>query len=65
MRTVLLKGDANGDGKITAADALIIYKSLKGTVTLTSDQIWMLDMNEDGILDALDAEWIMKQLTNR
>lgn len=60
----VLKGDANGDGKVTAADALIVYKYIQNKVTLTEDQLQALDMNEDGKVDALDAELIMKIYTD-
>ncbi|MEI7024721.1 NHL domain-containing protein [Paenibacillus sp. y28] len=55
-----MKGDANGDGKVTAADALIIYKYIQNKITLTDDELQALDMNDDGKVDAQDAELIMK-----
>jgi len=60
----VLKGDANGDGKVTAADALMVYKYIQHKITLTDDQLQALDMNEDGKVDAQDAELIMKIYTD-
>ncbi len=56
---VRIMGDANGDGAVTPADALLITKHVKGTITLTADQLEMLDMNGDGAVDAADATIIM------
>lgn len=52
-------GDANGDGAVTPADALLITKYVKGTITLTADQLEMLDMNGDGVVNAADSTIIM------
>ncbi|RAW15072.1 hypothetical protein DC345_13555 [Paenibacillus taichungensis] len=54
-----IKGDANGDGVITPADALLVNKYIKGLITLTPSQIEALDMNDDGVLDAEDSALIM------
>ncbi|WP_419889705.1 dockerin type I domain-containing protein [Paenibacillus xylanexedens] len=54
-----IKGDANGDGVITPADALLVNKYIKGLITLTPSQIEALDMNDDGILDSKDSALIM------
>ncbi|WP_339845565.1 dockerin type I domain-containing protein [Paenibacillus sp. FSL W7-1088] len=54
-----IKGDANGDGVITPADALLVNKYIKGLITLTPGQIEALDMNDDGVLDAKDSALIM------
>ncbi|MDN8588567.1 dockerin type I domain-containing protein [Paenibacillus sp. 11B] len=54
-----IKGDANGDGVITPADALLVNKYIKGLITLTPSQIEALDMNDDGVLDAKDSALIM------
>jgi hypothetical protein len=53
------KGDANGDGVVTPADALLITKYLKGKITLTADQLEALDMDEDGEITEADAALIM------
>lgn len=56
-------GDVNGDGKVTAIDALLIYRAYKGSVTLTEQQQKAADVNNDGritVADALGAYKIYK-----
>lgn len=56
----LLKGDGNGDGKVTSADALMVYQYTSGKIQLTALQKKALDMNNDGQVNAVDANLIMK-----
>jgi hypothetical protein len=56
---IRIPGDANGDGAVTPADALLITKYLKGKITLTADQLEALDMDEDGEVTEADAALIM------
>ncbi|MFC4302170.1 dockerin type I domain-containing protein [Cohnella boryungensis] len=56
---IRIPGDANGDGVVTPADALLITKYLKGKITLTADQLEALDMDEDGEITEADATLIM------
>ncbi|OKL36238.1 cadherin-like beta sandwich domain-containing protein [Domibacillus mangrovi] len=56
----LLKGDGSGDGKVTSADALMVYQAVAGKIQLTDLQKKALDMNNDGKIDATDANLIMK-----
>ncbi|MFD2329537.1 dockerin type I domain-containing protein [Cohnella sp. GCM10020058] len=55
----VLKGDANGDGIVTPADALIVNKYVAGKMTLTDEQKLMLDIDDDGDVDANDAKLIL------
>jgi hypothetical protein len=55
-----VKGDANGDGIISPADALLITKHMTGKIELTPEQIEALDMNGDGKLDGDDVKMIME-----
>lgn len=55
----IMKGDVNGDGKVTPADALFITKYMNGTINLTDEQKQILDMNDDGIVNADDVTIIM------
>lgn len=57
--TVVVKGDADGDGKVTAADALLLTKYIKGKITLTPEQLQALDMNGDGKWDDEDVKAIL------
>jgi hypothetical protein len=54
-----IKGDVNGDGKVTPADALYITRSVAGSITLTDAQKNILDMNSDGKVDTADVKIIM------
>ena len=58
-----LLGDANCDGKITAADAAIISRYLAGLSTLTEQGKINADVNLDGKITSEDAEAIMKYVT--
>jgi hypothetical protein len=54
-----MKGDVNGDGQVTPADALYISRSMAGSITLTELQKDILDMNDDEKLDSDDIKIIM------
>ena len=55
-----VKGDIDGDGKINAMDAAMIYKFVKNNTELTEEQLSACDMNGDGKINALDAALIYK-----
>jgi uncharacterized repeat protein (TIGR02543 family) len=55
----IMKGDVNGDGKVTPADALFITKYVNGLITLTDEQKQILDMNDDDVVNAEDTKIIM------
>ncbi|WP_281888647.1 dockerin type I repeat-containing protein [Paenibacillus sp. YYML68] len=55
----ILKGDANGDGVVTPADALLVNKYIQGKLQLTDEQKLRLDMNDDMVIDSIDASMIM------
>ncbi|TNJ61557.1 hypothetical protein FE784_34350 [Paenibacillus hemerocallicola] len=59
QQVTVLKGDVNGDGKVTPADALYITKYTQGLIQLTNDQKAILDMNDDSKVDADDLKIIM------
>jgi uncharacterized repeat protein (TIGR02543 family) len=61
----IIKGDANGDKEITAADGLLLTKYLTGKITLTPTQIKALDMNNDGKLDDTDFSIIRDIYLNK
>ncbi|WP_413409360.1 fibronectin type III domain-containing protein [Paenibacillus amylolyticus] len=54
-----LKGDVDGNGAVTANDALMVTKYLKGKITFTPEQIILADMNNDGIIDESDVKNIL------
>ncbi|WP_410771304.1 GLUG motif-containing protein [Fontibacillus sp. BL9] len=55
----VLKGDGNGDGLVTPADALMITQHMKGKIVLTEDQFKALDMDDNQVLDNVDVQMIM------
>ena len=56
----VIVGDFDGDGKITANDALAVLKAYANQDTLTDAQKKAGDYNKDGIVDAKDALAILK-----
>ncbi len=55
-----LKGDANGDGRITAIDARIALQIAAGLNTPTDEMVKLLDMNDDGKVSAVDARTVLQ-----
>lgn len=53
-------GDADGDGTVTAKDALLALKFSAGSVTLTDAQKAAADVDGDGVVTAKDALAILK-----
>lgn len=54
----LIKGDVNGDGKVTITDALFVAQYSAGLRTLTSTQLEAADVNCDGKVTITDALFI-------
>ncbi|MDQ0359781.1 dockerin type I domain-containing protein [Breznakia pachnodae] len=52
--TGTVKGDVNGDGKVTSADYLFVKAYIMGTKSLTSDQQKAADVNGDGKVTSAD-----------
>lgn len=57
-----LLGDANGDGKISIADATIIQKHLAKINSLSDTEIKLADINGDGRISVADATIIQKRI---
>lgn len=53
-------GDANLDGKVTAADAAEILRAVVGLTELTEAAAFYADVNEDGSVTAADAAFILR-----
>ena len=53
------KGDVNGSGSITSADASPILEYVVGLTTLTEAQLYYADVNGDGVVGAIDAAWVL------
>ncbi|WP_152394570.1 X2-like carbohydrate binding domain-containing protein [Paenibacillus guangzhouensis] len=61
----IIMGDADGDGKVTPADALLLTQYIKGKITLTPEQLQGLDMNGDGQWDDSDVKAILAICTGK
>lgn len=57
--TVVIRGDATGDGNINSADLLKIVKYLKGTGEIEKEAA---DVNKDGVINSADLLKIVKYL---
>lgn len=55
-------GDANGDGKISIADATVIQKFLAKMNSLSDEKIKIADINGDGRISVTDATIIQKRI---
>lgn len=56
----IVKGDFNGDGKLSAIDAREILMVSAGTKTATEEQISNCDIDKNGKLSAVDARKILR-----
>lgn len=63
--TVVGKGDANLDGKVNNADALLLIRYLNNQTSLTDEQKIILDMNNDKQLDTTDVKLILAQAVGK
>ena len=57
---LLLKGDLNGNGSVTAFDASVVLQSVVGAVSLDSHQQCAGDYNSSGSVSAFDAALILQ-----
>ncbi len=55
-------GDVNGDGSVTAVDAMMVLQHVAGSRTLTAEQQKKADANKDGQLGAVDARKILQMV---
>ncbi|MBR4867879.1 MAG: dockerin type I repeat-containing protein, partial [Clostridia bacterium] len=62
---VVVYGDVDGDGKISAADALEVLKAVVGNVTLTEEQTIVADVDGDNRISAADALDILKKVVGK
>ena len=61
----VLYGDVDGNGVVSAADALEVLKSVVGKVTLTEGQTKASDVDGSGKADAADALDILKKVVGK
>lgn len=58
-------GDVDGDGVISAKDALMILQHIGGEALLTDDQFRRADLNSDGELSAVEALCILQFINGK
>ena len=57
-----LYGDVDGDGEVTAIDAVLLQKHINGMVFLSHEQMANADCVADGVLDEADVAVILQHL---
>ena len=60
LQTAVLRGDANGDGKVDAFDALLIQQTLSGSSLPTTTLYPRGDANCNGRIDAADLVLVLR-----
>lgn len=55
-------GDVDGDGKITAFDAFLIFQYVAGNINLNATQMVCADVNYDEQVTGVDARLINQHL---
>ena len=64
LRVTLLRGDANLDGKVTAADAALVLRTVVRLSYMNAPMRAAGDMNGDGEITATDAAKILRLVVN-
>ena len=60
-----MRGDVDGDGKITKNDSNLIFDHVMETATLTGDDLWCADANGDGSVGSEDVTLIEQYLNGQ
>jgi len=63
--TATLYGDVDGDGEVTAIDAVLLQKYINGMVFLSHEQMVNADCVADDVLDEADVAVILQHLIGR
>jgi hypothetical protein len=58
-------GDVDGDGVVTAKDALMLMRCLEGSLILSDDEFKRADLNGDGVLSAAEALRILQYVNGK
>ena len=58
-------GDVDGDGVVTAKDALMLMRCLEGSLILSDDEFKRADLNADGRLSAAEALRILQYVNGK
>jgi hypothetical protein len=59
--TVVIAGDVNGDGRVTAADALLTLRAAVGLITLPSDMYFAANVDGDAAITSADAIYVARK----
>ncbi|MDY5100649.1 MAG: dockerin type I domain-containing protein [Oscillospiraceae bacterium] len=63
--STVMPGDVNGDGVIDVADALAVYKHVRGKQTLKGDAFTAADVTGNGVIDVADALNVYKYVRGK
>jgi hypothetical protein len=55
-------GDVDGDGAVTAKDALMIMQCINGDLIMSDDEFKRADLNKDGVLSSVEALRILQYI---
>ncbi len=58
----ILKGDTNGDGKVTAIDSRNILLVVSGKKTISDNEKVYYDVNGTGFVTAIDASYVLQKV---
>ncbi len=59
---VVVKGDINGDGQVTASDSMATLRKIAGTYSPTDSQSKAMDANKDGNITASDVMMMLRHI---
>ncbi len=62
---VVLKGDVNGDGLVTAIDNDLIYRYVSGKTDLFEEQLLSMLINEDDLITAIDIDLLYRHVSGK
>jgi hypothetical protein len=63
--TISRMGDVDGNGTVTAKDALMLIQCLEGKLILSDDEFKRADLNGDGVLSAAEALRILQYVNGK
>jgi len=65
ISNIVILGDLNASGSVSAADALMTLQGATGRITLTANQFFAADVNKSGTVTSADALKILQFATGR
>lgn len=61
-KETLIRGDANGDGKVDIIDVITINKTIMGKESMSAEAVKAVDTNNNGVPDSTDSLNVMKYI---